>query len=237
MTLCLYWSPDSANLAIRIALGVLDLPYEARRVHRGDAEHKQDAFLKLNPQGLLPVLTDGDLVLFETGAILWHVAERAGRLGASGPEIADPVARASALKWLFYLSNTLHADLRLAFYTHRYVGDPAVIPVVLDGLSERVAGHCNLIEAELTTGGLLGPNITIPDIYLTVCLRWAQIYPSRGRLLADLSPWPHLLRLAKRIEETSAAQASFEAESVDPVGALTASRPPLLSSEEITGTI
>ncbi len=237
MTLCLYWSPDSANLAIRIALEDLGLPYETVRVHRGKAEHKQDNFLELNPQGLLPVLTDGDFILFETGAILWHLAERAGHLGRNGPNIDDPAKRATALKWLFYLSNTLHADLRLAFYTHRYVSDPSAIPLVLDGLSRRIAEHCDLIESELGAGGLLGPDITIPDIYLTVCLRWAQIYPDRGRLIAELTLWPRLHALAKRIEDSGPARTAFVAESIDPVGALTASRPPRLPSEEITGAI
>ncbi|MEO1493501.1 MAG: glutathione S-transferase family protein [Pseudomonadota bacterium] len=237
MTLCLYWSPDSANLAIRIALETLGLPFDAIRVDRGQAEHKNDAFLKLNPQGLLPVLTDGAAVLFETGAILWHLADRAGRLGPLGPETTDPAQRAAALTWMFYLSNTLHADLRLAFYTHRYVGDPASIPSVLEGLSGRIAGHCALIEAELLEGGLLGQRGTIPDIYLTVCLRWAQIYPTHGRLLPGLEQWPRLHALARIIENSAAARKSFTAESIDPNHALTRPQRPHLSPEEVTGTI
>ncbi len=91
---------------IRIALEELGLTFEPVRVDRAAAAHKKPDYLKLNPQGLLPVLEDGDLVLFETGAILLHLADHTGRLGPEGPDAQDRQARAAFLKWLFYLSNT-----------------------------------------------------------------------------------------------------------------------------------
>ena len=141
MSLRLHWSPDSANIVIRIALEELGLDFEAVRVNRAAGEHKQPDYLRLNPQGLLPVLEDGDLVLFETGAILLHLADRTGRLGPDGPDARDPQARAAFLKWLFYLSNTVHADLRAAFYSPRYVANPAAIPTLRDGLARRTRRH------------------------------------------------------------------------------------------------
>ncbi len=237
MTLQLYWSPDSANLVIRIALETLEQPFQPVRINRGKAEHKSDEFLKLNPQGLLPVLTDGDLVVFETGAILWHLIERAGKFGANGPDAADPAARAAALKWMFFISNTVHADLRLAFYTHRYVDDPSAVPAVLNGLAHRFAEHLDLIAREMSGDGVLGSELTVPDIYLTVCMRWAQIYPTHGRLIDGLERWPRLLSLARRIEETDAARRAFDAESIALKGALSAPQRPALSSDEVTGSI
>ena len=232
----LYWSPDSANLVIRIAMEMLDLPYEAVRVNRGAGDHKRTDFLARNPQGLLPVLEDGSLTLFETGAILWHVIERAGRFGPDGPEAADQQARAAALKWMFWLSNTLHADLRCTFYSHRYVPEE-MIPTFRDGLGVRIAQHCDLMEAQIAECGLLGTAVTVPDIYLSVCLRWAQIYPPGQVMIDDLSKWPALHALSSRIEALTAARRAFEAEFIDPEGALTASRPPHLPPEEVTGTI
>ena len=70
---------------VRIALEELGLAYEAIRVDRAAGEHRSPGYLGLNPQGLIPVLEDGDLVLFETGAILLHLADRTGRLGPDGP--------------------------------------------------------------------------------------------------------------------------------------------------------
>jgi glutathione S-transferase len=108
------------------------------RINRAAAEHKRPAYLALKPKGLLQVLEDGDLVLFETGAIPVHLADRTGRLGPEAPGTAEPQARAALLKWLFYLSNTVHADLRAAFYPARYVADEAAIPALRAGLAARM---------------------------------------------------------------------------------------------------
>ena len=58
MSLRLHWSPDSANLVVRITLEALDLPFEGVRINRGKGEHKRPGYLALNPQGLIPVLQD-----------------------------------------------------------------------------------------------------------------------------------------------------------------------------------
>ena len=208
MSIRLHWSPDSANLVVRIALNLLELPYESVRVNRGKGDHKKSDYLALNPQGLLPVLEDGDLVLFETAAILWHLIDRTGRLGPNGPEAVDPHARANALRWMFYLSNTLHADLRAAFYTDRYVADPQHVPSVRRGLRRRIHEHCDMLETQLD-GGLVGQDLTIPDVYLCVCLRWAQIYPPGQVMLDQLAPWPGLKAMAARVEAHPAAEAAF----------------------------
>ncbi|MEL7471475.1 MAG: glutathione S-transferase family protein [Pseudomonadota bacterium] len=236
MTMRLHWSPDSANLVVRIALEVLDLDFEGIRVNRGVGDHKRAEFLAMNPQGLLPVLEDGDLVLFETAAILWHVIERAGRFGPEGPGADDPAARAAALRWMFYLSNTVHADLRVAFYTNRYVSEGRVAEL-RDAVRARLQSHLDLLEAEVGQGGLLGGAITVPDIYLCVCMRWMQIYPPGAEMADGLSNWPKLRDLAGRIETLPGARRAFEAESITPEGALTASDLPTLSRAEVTGEI
>ena len=101
------------------------------------------------------MLEDGDLVLFETGAILLHLADRAGRLGPEGPDAGEPQARAAFLKWLFYLSNTIHAELRAAFYAPRYVTGEATAPALRAGLSARFLQHMDLVAGELGTTGWL----------------------------------------------------------------------------------
>jgi glutathione S-transferase len=177
----LYWSPDSANLVIRTALHELDLPYEAVLVHRSAGGLRQHDYLALNPQGLLPVLvTPGqDAPLFETGAILLHLADREGRLVP-----ADPAARGRLLKWLFYLSNTLHADLRILFYAERYGAErepgPGFVRALRAGVRTRIDGHLVLLDRAIAEAGgpwLMGPELTVLDLYLACCVRWAQLYP------------------------------------------------------------
>ncbi|MEM1382773.1 MAG: glutathione S-transferase family protein [Pseudomonadota bacterium] len=233
MTLRLHWSPDSANLPVRVALEELELPYETTLVDRTKGEHRSADYRALNPQGLLPVLQDGDLVLFETGAILLHIAERAGHLGPDGPAADDPAARARCLPWLFWVSNTLHADLRCGFYSHRWIGDEGVA-MLRAGVSKRLIAHIALVEETLShTGALVADTPTIADIYLAMCLRWMQIYPP-GRHLLPSMPDGRTKAFLARLETRPAFERAFEAESIPSPG-LTRPRRPTLPPEAVIG--
>lgn len=233
MTLRLHWSPDSANLVVRLALEELGLPYDAVRLDRAAGGHRAPGYLRLNPQGLIPVLEDGPLVLFETGAILLHLADRTGRLGPEGPAARDPMARAAFLRWLFWLSNTLHADLRVAFYTHRYVGAPAV-PELRAGISRRVMDHVALVEAAMASGNWPGgPAPLLTDLYLATCLRWAQLYPTGAPVLAA-APGGRIGALLAAVEARPAVARALAAEAIPAPGFL-APRPPALPAAQITG--
>ncbi|GMG83235.1 glutathione S-transferase family protein [Paralimibaculum aggregatum] len=235
----LHWSPDSANLVVRIALERFGMAYEPVRVDRARGAQRSPAYLALNPQGLIPVLEDGGFVLFETGAILLHLAERAGRFGPSGPAADDPAARAAALRWLFYLSNTVHADLRAAFYAHRYIAAGREADLVA-GLRTRLAGHCAMLEGQLAAGplvpgGAAGTTGIVED-YLAVCLRWAQIYPSRhGPLLEGLGRWPGLAAEMARIEADPGFLRACAAEAIPCPHPVTRPAPPALPAAEVTG--
>jgi GST-like protein len=94
---------------ISIALEESGLPYRIHAVDFGRREQKSPEFLRLNPNGRIPVIVDtdpaggngeGPLVVFESGAILLYVAERSGRLLP-----VDPVERIEVIKWLFFASS------------------------------------------------------------------------------------------------------------------------------------
>ena len=235
MAMRLHWSPDSANIVVRMALEELGLAYEGVRVDRAAREHRQPHYLKLNPQGLIPVLEDGDLVLFETGAILLHLADGAGRLGAAGPEAQDRQARGAFLKWLFYVSNTLHAECRMVFYSHRYLEDASAVPNLRAGIARRFRQHLALIEGELASSGwLVADRPTLVDLYLAACLRWIRLYPAEGPLITNDDLPPRTSKLLATLEARPAVMRAFAAEYM--TGRfLTAPRLPELPAEQITG--
>lgn len=230
----LHWSPDSANLVIRMALEELGLAYEADRIDRARGQHRGADYLHLNPQGLLPVLEDGGTPIFETGAILVHLIRRTGRLGPDVPDAGEAGTR--ALVWLFYLSNTLHADLRAAFYSPRYIAEP-LIPELRRGLAARVRDHFALLDAEIAGAGgawLLGPGPTLPDIYLGCLARWARLYPGAAPLL-DRLDCPSLTPMLAKLEARPAIRAACAAEAIASPRPLTEPEPPDLPRAEITG--
>lgn len=198
----LYGSPDSANLVIRMVLHELGQSFETVWLDRSSRAHKQAEYLAMNPQGLIPVLVDNGQPIFETAAIALHLCDEHGRLAPRGG--AD---RARFLQWLFYLSNTPHADLRARFYSAAYISGEDEQSALRAGMGKRFDGHLQLIEDELAASDdgpwFLGESLTALDIYFAALCRWWQLYPP-GEAAAPISveslPNVHLLlsELAKR---------------------------------------
>lgn len=175
-TIVLYYAPDNASLIIRLLLEELALPYQTVLVDRSINAQKSADYLKLNPAGLIPVCIINDEPVFETGAILLSLADKHGRLSID----VNDVKRPQFLKWLFFLSNNLHADLRQRFYPEKYAGDDSDVfsEITLQRLTERFAIFDKAYQ--YSSGPyLFGVEPTVIDLYLAVCLRWAQLYPVR----------------------------------------------------------
>lgn len=215
MTYTLFYSPDSANIVVRMALEEIGATFEALEVDRRENAQRSPAFLKFNPQGLLPVLVDPaqDEPLFETAAILLHLADEHRRL-----KPLDARARGRFLKWLFFLSNTLHADLRIAFYTERYADNAQSIAALRVPLRSRVLAHLVLLDAEMARHAgpwLLGAELSVCDLYLAACVRWAQLYPRGDALPATaVQALPRLAGLLQQLGERPAVRKAFAAEGI-----------------------
>ena len=111
-------SPNARKVAAVIAhLHLTDVEYVLVKLHKG--EHRQRDFLAINPMGKVPVLCDGDLVLWESNAICQYLADRAGDT-AFFP--ADPKIRASIARWLFWEAGTWSPVIDV--FTHENVRKP-----------------------------------------------------------------------------------------------------------------
>ncbi len=99
----LYSLPTPNGVKVSIALEELGLPYEPHLVDIGKNESWTPEFLSLNPNGKIPAILDPDgpggkpIALFESGAILLYLADKAGRLLP-----ADPARRYEAIQWVFF---------------------------------------------------------------------------------------------------------------------------------------
>ena len=100
----LYYYPGNASLIVHVLLEELGAPFELVHVDRGARAHKSAEYLKLNPNGLIPVLVDGDLVLYETAAICLHLADRYG--AAQFAPAVGTAERAHFYKWLIWSASS-----------------------------------------------------------------------------------------------------------------------------------
>lgn len=170
----LHYHPSDASLMPHIFLEELDVPFELLFVDRSRNAQKSPEYLRLNPNGLIPVLVDGSLVLYETPAILMHLADTHPASGFMPP--LGSAERAHAYKWLVWLSNTLQATLVQYFYAERYV--PA------DGVADfrarteaRVAAQLEQLEAQLQSSGgpwILGADYSAVDCMAFVLCCWTR---------------------------------------------------------------
>ncbi|SMX37740.1 glutathione S-transferase family protein [Octadecabacter ascidiaceicola] len=200
--LVLHYAPDNASLCIRLALEAASLPFETRLVDRASSAHKSESYRALNPNGLIPVLETPDGTLFETAAILLWLAEQKPYLLPS-----QSAERAQAVKWLIWMSNTLHPTLRMLFYADQFTtkeGQNALSEHTRTRLCEQLA----ILDIGLTGADYIGGKTpSILDCYLCPLLRWMQLYPIDAPSRPNLSDYPTLQRVAA-LNETYASTAS-----------------------------
>jgi glutathione S-transferase len=215
--LVLHYAPDNASLCVRLALLELGLPFTTSLVLRKGAGHREPTYLALNPNGLIPVLETPDGPLFETAAILLWLADRNRGGTILSPGIGDP-ARGPVLTWLFWLSNTLHPQLRLIFYPDQHI-ENAHIPALNDRTRKRIAASLDILQTALPRldGWIGAAQPSVLDCYLCPMLRWLALYPKGQTEWFSLSRWPALLLIAQAMEARPAAAAAIIAEGLGPL--------------------
>ncbi len=207
---CLHYAPDNASVVIRLALEELGLSYDTALVDRSRRGQNSAAYRALNPNGLIPVLETPDGPMFETAAILLWLADTQGRL-APAPQDPD---RAGFLKWLFFASNTVHADLRMLFYPEKYIGPDADMQSALrQQLTARLVNHLDSLNAAAGMGWLGADQPSILDFYIACLLRWMALYPADyDRSWFALPRYPALHAICERLENRASTHAAIIAE-------------------------
>lgn len=209
--LTLHYAPDNASLIVRLVLEELGQPYATALVDRATRDQAGEAYRKLNPRGLIPVLNTPDGPIFETAAILLWASETFGKMA---PE-SGAADRGAFLSWLFYASNGLHADMRILFYGANYIGDDGDAQAALSERTRaRIDAHLALFDQCAAAGHawFAADAPSVIDYYVVTCLRWLALYPKQGRAWFDIDRTPALRRLAERMELRPAALRAAKAE-------------------------
>jgi len=188
----LHYYPSNASLAPHMLLEELSVPFELVLVDRTRNEHKSADYLRLNPNGVIPVLVDGDLVLYESAAISLHLvdthpdAKLAPQVGSS--------ERAHFYKWLIWSTNTFQAMLLHYFYSERMVdrGDARAADQVKAHAEARIASMLDQLDDALGSHGtdwLLGARLSAVDFFVLMLCRWTRGFARPARSLPHLGPY------------------------------------------------
>jgi len=200
----LYYSPGAASLLVHWLLIETNAPHELVKVDMEAGEHKTPAFLKLNPNGLIPTMLIDGVAHYEAAALALHLADAfpAARLA---PPVHD-VKRGHLYQWMFNLANALQPLLRAWWRPEEPAGE-AHSAVVREHLNARLDAQWTRIDAHLAEhGALLGEQITVADFYLVMLMRWSRNMPRPA------TQWPHLAALAARLKALPSFAALYERE-------------------------
>ena len=213
----LHYYPSNASFTPHVLLHEIGVPFELKLVDRTQAAHKQPDYLKLNPNGLIPVLVDGELVLYETAAISLHLAD-----AHPGAALAPPLGtreRAHFYKWLMWLTNTLQATLIHYFYPERLVdeGNAAGAAQVKAHAQAKVGELLQMLDAQLASHGgpwLLGGEYSAVDPYAFMLCRWTRGF--EGASARPAREHVHIAPYLQRVMARPAVQRVFAAEGLAP---------------------
>jgi glutathione S-transferase len=181
-------SPDrgkglARDMGVRWALEEVGQPYEVRLL--SFAQMKEPAHLRLHPFGQIPTYEDGDLVLFESGAIVFHIAQR-----YEGLLPDDPNARARAITWMFAALSTVEppiVDLSMATLFER---DKPWHVDRLPVLQDRVGARLNALGTRVADADWLDGAFSVGDLMMVTVLRrlnssgLLEKYPNLGAYIA-----------------------------------------------------
>jgi len=179
-----------------ITLEELGLPYKVRRIDFNKKEQKEPWYLKINPNGRIPTIVDhgnGGFAVFESGALMIYLAEKAGRLLPS-----DVKGRSLVIQWLMFQMGGIGPMMGQANVFYRYA--PERIPYAIDRYQREVRRLFEVLETQLTDHEFLAGDYSLADI---ANWSWVRGYKWSGVTLDGL---PNLTRWLNAIGERPAVK-------------------------------
>ncbi len=177
------WSTPNGR-KVSIALEEMGLPYTVHAVPLASGVQKEPAFVALNPNGRIPVIVDQDadgFAVFESGAILLYLAEKAGRFLPT-----ETKARSVVVQWLMWQMGGLGPMQGQANVFLRYF--PERIQPAIDRYQNETRRLYGVMDARLSDRAWLAGDYSIADM---ACYPWVGQHEWSG---IDLSPFTHLSR-------------------------------------------
>ena len=165
--LTLYYAPGACSMAAHIVLEESGEKYEPRRVDLAGGEQRTEAYLKLNPQGRVPVLAlENGMPLAENTAILPYLGKRFGFWPA------DPLAEARALSLIGFFAASVHPAHAHIGRPERYTTDTAAFATIQETGRKTFHGYLKQIDGMLAEREWLSDRYSVLDPYGLVFYGW-----------------------------------------------------------------
>jgi glutathione S-transferase/GST-like protein len=194
VAITLYTAATPNGWKVSIALEEMSLPYEVRVIDFATNEQKADWYVKLNPNGRIPTLTDDGFALFESGAILIYLAEKTGRFLPR-----DTQARSRVMQWLMFQMSAVGPMMGQANVFLRYF--PEKIQPAIDRYQREVTRLFGVLDRQLAAHEYIVGDYSIADMALWP---WVSGYEWSGVTVEEFS---NLQRWLAKVGARPAVQA------------------------------
>jgi glutathione S-transferase len=189
----LYTSPGTAGLVVHWLLLETGAPHALRLLDLKQHEHKTPEYLALNPNGVVPTLLIDGEPMFESAAMVLHLADAHPESGlAPAPGSRE---RAMYNQWIVHFANSLMPPCRGWFYPAEVAGE-AQAEAAKDHARQRIEAAFERVDRHLAANGpyLLGDKLSAADFLFTMLMRWSRNMPRPA------TEWPQLRALAERMK-------------------------------------
>jgi len=169
----LYTAPTPNGWKASITLEELEIPYEVHLINLLEGDQKKPEYLVLNPNGRIPTIVDrdeGDFAVFESGAIMIYLAEKAGRLLPS-----DRKGRSRVIQWLMFQMGGVGPMMGQANVFFRYF--PEKIQPAIDRYQNESRRLFEVLNSRLAESEWLAGEFSIADI---ANWSWVRTYKWSG---------------------------------------------------------
>ena len=166
----LYYMPGACPLAAHIVLEWIGAPYEEVRLSHGDL-HK-DAYLRINPLGMVPALEVDGSVITQNAGVLSYLAEAYpdAKLGGDGTPRGD----AEVHRWLGFVNSDMHPAFKPLFGATAYLDDDVTIEKTKAHAKQAVRRLFEFVNGRLSGRDWVADTRSTADAYLFVMIRWAH---------------------------------------------------------------
>ena len=193
----LYYLRGACSIVPHTALQWIGKPYQAEAATHETI--KSPEYLRLNPQGAVPVLIDGDFVLTQNVAILSYLDQLNPQAKIFGSN--EPQAHARAVRWLSFCNSDLHPLFGPLFHPEGLAGDnPEFIKEIQKNATAKILNLLAKANEHLANQPYLGDSLSVADVYLYVELRWCK------GMKVDFSALEHLEAFYQRVEANQGVQ-------------------------------
>lgn len=166
---------------VSMALEELGLAYDVVPVDLATGEQRRADFLALNPNGKIPVLRDGDLVIAESGPILQHLAALTGRLLP-----ADPAGRFATLQWMSWAASGLGPTVVQLHHFGHFA--PGTSDYARDRFAAETQRHYGTLDRRLEGRDFIAGPLSLADF---AAWPWVARFQWQG---IDLAAFPAVRR-------------------------------------------